>query len=304
MLTQTTNSPTVSEVKTIYTIESGRGNKMFTLWVERSQTGSETARGFFYYTYIRNLSMDLEEAKAKASELTGVPADQIVVVIDSVRPMVYGEDVLRFGKYDNFHVMELTDVKYLNWLAKGGSVKRYNRQSGSAEEWVALLIGDKEKFRYFAQDRLIALGEWVVVNGYKVSKATADKWATIDEFNLTLEKGLHFTHGQKVKGLELICLNVRDFETQYGTMYIAFFMTPDRKIIKYKGGTPWFSRIDKMIVSGTIEHGEYKGIPETTIKRPRITELVSIQNEAIRLPKKLVGTTLGTNPYYGMLRSK
>lgn len=274
MLTPLTAATESSLTVTNWNIYTGAKNRMYTLWVERSQTGTQSAHGFYYEQYIRNLSMDLDEALKKAAEITGVDADRINVMDDGIEPMQRGEDVLRFGKYDNHHVLELTDEKYLNWLAKGGFLK-----SDRDEQWYPSLFGEKEKFKYLAQDRLIALGLWVTYRGKKVSAEKADKWKAKDEFMDKALRGHHYANGERIKGETLLFIQSTFFEapSSYGyrgetvTVWIATFITPSGKLLKYKGGSHFWCDGSKLLgCAFTVEHGEYKGEQETRIKRVKI----------------------------------
>lgn len=311
MVTTTTDNPTMGPIQTRYHISTGKGTKMFTLWVTRWREGSKTQYGFYYERYLRNLSMDLDEAIAKAVEITGIDADNIDIEQDSVQKMEYGEDVLRFGRYDNQHVLELTDIKYLNWLAKGGNVQKEWR---GEKFWEQILTGDKEKFKYFAQDRLIELGEWVNHNGRNISKEKLAKTLEVEAFKLTLKFGYHFTDGEKVKGSDLIVIDSTSYDNAYGTTFIVTLMDAENRVFTYKGGTLWWETQTKMIgCSFTVKHGEYNGVAQTQIQRVKVgtfanfedttQQFVKMHEESEQFADYIEGKW-GKNPYFRLHKNK
>lgn len=260
-----------------FIISVGSKSKMFTLWSERWQKSTANTRGFYSRRYVRNLSMDFEEAVQKVIELTGVTREEIEIDRDETEEMIYGDDVLRFGKYDNHHISELDDVKYLTWLAKGANVSEMHQ---GEQIWKSILTEETQKYQYFAQDRLIALGAWVNYKGKNVSAQFADKLQKRDAVLDSAVRGHHYENGKRVKGAILRVIRISSYDkpaySGYGmdTVFIATFISEDGKLLKYKGQSIFWERTKKMRCDFSIEHDEYKGEKETRIKRVKVLELI------------------------------
>lgn len=93
----------------------GFTNKMYTLW---QKTFVETTRGGYdKYTYLRNISMNFEEAQKKYPDaeidLTLRGHKEVIRVVFE-RPK-YADDEFSFGKYAGEKITDSTDYKYLEW---------------------------------------------------------------------------------------------------------------------------------------------------------------------------------------------
>lgn len=293
-------------IETEYIISYGKGRKMYTLWVDKRGYGPEL-KPWGYTRYLQNLSIDKDNAIAKAMEMTGFELDEMEITDRDLKDIQYGDDILRFGKYVDCKVQHLTDVKYLNWLAKGAKVKKevkiYNSVRSTSTEMRWMTIDAVLKYPQFieiAKDRLIELGEWSVFNGRKMGNDRIAKVKSAEQMVAGLKFGHHFTDGQRVKGVELFLLDSFSFEGHYGITYVATFQNAEGQVFKYKGGSDWYKiynydlsasylvpgtenvyRDASVIVMATftVKHNEYRGEKETLISRPKKDSFRLEQND-------------------------
>ena len=94
-------------------IRFGRECKMYTLWSIFSNNGR------YKETYIKNLSTNYDDAIKKAEDYSRGNCEVFVDAPEDLNLIVRGDDVLRFGKYKDKRISQITDIKYLNWLFKG-----------------------------------------------------------------------------------------------------------------------------------------------------------------------------------------
>lgn len=94
-------------------IRFGRECKMYTLW------SIIINDRFCKETYIKNLSTNYEDAIKKAEDYSRGNCEVFVDAPEDLNDIVRGDDVLRFGKYKDKRISQITDIKYLNWLFKG-----------------------------------------------------------------------------------------------------------------------------------------------------------------------------------------
>ena len=93
----------------------GFTNKMYTLW--QKTFIENNYGGYDKYEYVKNISMDFEEAKKKYPnaeiDLTLRGHKEITRVVFE-KPQ-YNDDEFSFGKYAGQKIVESTDYKYLEW---------------------------------------------------------------------------------------------------------------------------------------------------------------------------------------------
>lgn len=256
-----------------YEVSQGAENKFYTLWL--NVTG--IIRPF--RQYIKNLSTDYNEAIEKASEMA---RENNIDLSDetwstSLRPIVRGEDVMRFGKYIDQRLSELPDG-YLLWIAKGAFVP-----SKENPEYQIPLVSTE--FKEMAKTVAVERGLYQEYNG-KLMPITLIKYLQ----SMEAAKGFHFENGQKVKGVEVKLIKQTSFRTHYGyseqVTYVSQFISSDGKLLVHKGNKPEIKipvdglpkgnfdyhiiqKGETVLISGTIEHKEYREDKITYIKRPK-----------------------------------
>jgi len=259
----------------------GFTNVYYTLWevgevyaIPRYYNGMNIGNDYHQdFTYIQNLSKDLDRAKEKVTRLT----DKFDIDLDlrghsSFRAFVrsdvkdrehyYGEDCFSFGRMEGTRFEDATDV----W-----QLKRAMREEKSPRR------------RVWARRRLIELGEIVryshvvsefhTLNGIEQWIDVRYNYATLEEvarFEEEKKGGHHFRNGEKVE-LEVKKLRSFWFETMYGSSNVTVYITADDKIVKYVGSSPIESMDTEepewIRIRGTVKHTEYKGKPETRLQR-------------------------------------
>lgn len=145
-------------------IRFGRECKMYTLW------SVFIGDKFVTENYIKNLSTDYDKAISAAKEYNKEYTTEREIEIDApehLYDIVRGEDVLRFGKYKDHHVSELTDEKYLKWLCNGAQMKN------NFDVWCETLYSD-DPIVIAAKNRMIELGLAIYYN---------DRFMTIEYYN-------------------------------------------------------------------------------------------------------------------------
>jgi hypothetical protein len=153
------------KMEIIYEVSlTGSGQNFYTLY--RHAHSPKTP---YISTFIKNLSVDFEEACVKAREISGPDEDTetykkiLILDGDEANAILRGDDVVRFGKYQGWKVSEIyaEDKKYVSWLAGGAMVKSKQNQT-----WNSLIEGtNREPLMHHAIGLLIAGGEWIERNG-------------------------------------------------------------------------------------------------------------------------------------------
>lgn len=244
-----------SKQKTMITLEVRSATNYFTLWMVCSE------KTFYRERYVKNLSTDWAEAIKKAEELSLIRNTTFIDYSQEVSDIIYGGDVLRFGKYKGTRIAELQDG-YLLWLAKD--------------------CFDSE-LKQKAVNECVKRGLYVEYEGEFKPKTLVDYI-----LKRKTSVGHHFENGQKVKGIKVKINRSTSFESTFGDVYVFEFETEDNKLIVYKGSKcsytfnlpedvypdqlgldPYLRKGDSLIVNGTIEHSEYRGEKTTYIKRPK-----------------------------------
>lgn len=147
------------------------------------------------------------------------------------------------------------------------------RQSDNVWQLTRTMNDDKNKRRrVIARRRLIELGELI----RNICFASEDNYIPKGHFQRLKEQadklaasGHFFEAGKRIR-VNIQRIGGFGFETQYGITYIEEYMTEAGQLIKYKGSSPIQLPEGFSTVIGTIEHSEYKGYPETRLKRMKI----------------------------------
>lgn len=229
----------------------GFTNKYYTLW-EVSPVYEERVSEFEYYekqdfTYIKNLSTDLETAKSKLVGDFDIDLD-LCGASNFTRSSKKLNDapvnVFCFGKYCGKDIIETNDVNYTDW---------YYQQT-------------KNKV---AKQLLIDNG-FVEYNNDVISEEAYQKIQydlQRENYLNSLANGHHFENGKRLS-LELKEIDSFSFDGYYGTTFVIKYASKCGKIFKYVGSNPAdISRDEFEDVTATIKHDNYNGENETKLQR-------------------------------------
>lgn len=211
-------------------------------------------------TYIQNLSLDYDAAIAKIAEKS---AGQFRVDLglrgtsSFARSCGTGNDtpdyIFTFGQLAGQDIRICDNV----WQLKRAVTEERGKRR-----------------RVYARRRLIELGE--LVRNSMGAEAGKESWITpghlkyvSDRLDKRSKSGHFFENGNRIE-LSIKRIGGVSWPSQYGTVYVEEYITEDGKVVKYKGSSPLDIEDDFVHISATIEHIEYKGQPETRLKRPKI----------------------------------
>lgn len=289
-----------AQVKRFLFMREGAQSKMFTMWSMVHTEGFAPKEN-----YLKNLSTDRDKAEKLAlayAEKFGYK--YIDDARDYLRPIVKGDDVIRFGKYRDYRLSEVPE-KYVLWIAQGCPIKEEDTDkfSPTYRQMIAVkkYFGG-EDFQAIAQREAIAKGIGTMQEG---------KFYTVEYWNAilikraarSLEKASevwehHYAEKTRVQ-LNLTFVKETSYDTCYGRTYIFTFKDDasgrmflykgtsnlDAEIsYKYKGMSmgevaegsekSWKSLVKGATyqIKGTVKLGEYKGIKQTFLQRLAISK--------------------------------
>lgn len=263
-------------MKKFLEIRTGQNNNYYTLWTVVSG-GTVHAHDW----YVQNLSINHDEALAKAQLIADERGCDLIDSSDDTESILYGNDVMRWGKNKGKRIHELEDG-YLLWVCKYGPI--IDRKTGED----ILLIGNE--FRDLAVMEAATRGLYVMYDGQLKPKSLVDYLEAKSKMY-----GHYFEDKEKVKNVPVIVLSVKGFEGSYGYTYILELVTDANTIITYKGSkckfdnklpdNVYFDQIvrkgDEFLLSGTVEHSEYRDQKCTYIKRPKFLLPQSVIDNAL-----------------------
>lgn len=237
----------------------GFANEFYTLWDvtvepmyvsvngQHRQSGNKTIR-----TYFQNLSTNLNKAKDRFTELTGISAPEPDEDLKGISKSwtttedfeVYSSEEFNFGKYAGKNISECEDIEYLKWM--------FNEISGDRRELVSKVLVTSGMVRY---------DEDTICSKEK---------AKLFKHNASLKTGHHYTAGEKVE-LDLTVRSAFNFNGHFGTTYVYEFYTSNLEVVKYMGSKCHdINEGDTLSVKATIKHSEYQGEKETKLLRIKI----------------------------------
>jgi len=296
------NANSSNQVTAHLIIDTGRENKMFTLWrvirfpeYRWNQNGAMTTR----YHYMQNIGHTAEIAQAKAEEIAKrlniELRDCAEGDLRDIRKGKRNPVGLVIGKYAEKTIDEVfeIDAPYLKWYADAEPAKsRHHAQffnvlndfiESKREEF-------NEKRDLGKDDRVIYAGKHEGTRIEDLPKGYLDWLAGVDmECNHTRFKGnvieyLEENHrlvagefqgeiGKRIE-VELTTENVHYFETDYGTSAIVTMKDKNENTYLYMGTGDFPNKGETALVRGTVkDHKEYEGINQTKLVRLYITEL-------------------------------
>lgn len=222
----------------------GFAQEYYTLWnVEKTIVvmNKFQTKENFHYTYIQNLSKDLEKAKSKVNEPFEIDldlhGDKREFYTEGEPQGTIPETVFKFGKYAYEEIKRCKDVDYVKWYYS-------------------------ETNNQFALEFLLENG-FELLNGVLYNLEDAKK----QKHMLSLQRG-HFFENKKKVELKIKTLKAFGFESYYGYTFVRIYETECGKEVKYMGSNPP-EISDKVFenVKATIKHGNYKNIEETKLQR-------------------------------------
>ena len=262
----------------------GFTNEFYTLWDVQDEGNY----------YIKNLSKDLEAAKAKMLGKQGIDWN--------IDLNVRGESTWEFTGH------ERTEATWADWQFTYGKLRGQDIRTAEDEYIVWQLkrvynsnanIGQRR--RVYARRRLIEMGELKRYTMVKQIPLKAEYCALCDWSNFGQNKAnigydileevygyedyvtryatpkdimwyelIKGHHGQDATRVVLMLkeINSFSFETYYGTTYVMTYVDAENRMYKYIGSTPpSVSNEEFEKFKATISHSEYKGVAETKLKR-------------------------------------
>lgn len=247
----------------------GFTTEYYTLWdvsepIKKYGRGS-TINGIFYgevywvqaCSYVQNLSKDYTKA------------------VDKIKSMgAYSEDLSLRGHSSFVRKVHSENIQYPFYIFSFGILIGQDiRQCTDIWQLTRTMNEDKHtRRRAIARRRLIDLGELVL----NIQFTGEDKYISTTHFRRLKENadkkaasGHFFEAGKRIT-VNLRRVDGFSFDTQYGTMFIEEYMTEEGQLLKYKGSSPLRMPEGICAVVGTVEHSEYKGQPETRLKRMKL----------------------------------
>lgn len=223
------------------------------------------------YTYLQNLSKDLQKAQCKVKNDPNLNVGEEVIIDLELR-----------GKH-SFTVSEI--VSKLEWNEFSFGKLKFQDIRLSEDIWQlnrAMNEENTEIRQALAMNRLIDLGELVEYNGEFISKLAYKRELTrIEEAK---DCGHFFNDGEKVQ-VSVTLEKQFTFSTHFNynevINTVMVFRTEDNKILKYVGANPptiynedgYTLPLDNMkciTLKATVKHTEYKGQKETRLQRIKI----------------------------------
>lgn len=239
-------------------IRYGRECKMYTLW---SVVINDR---FCKETYIKNLSTKYEDAIEKANKYNKSEFELIIDAPEDLNDIVRGDDVLRFGKYKDKRISQITDIKYLNWIFNGCPLP--DETDG---KWYATKPYN-DPIVLKTKEHMVTLGHAILYN---------DKIITIDHYNRLKqweEKSANSEFvgevGKRLKFEDLIVDNINTIVNyDYSTIIYRFLDKDGNFIITKRSNYLNVNKGDTIKIKGTVkEHTTYKNVKQTNLSRVTI----------------------------------
>lgn len=280
----------VEPTRIIY-VEQGKTNKMHTMW-SHYINGSEHVKPKF----IKNLSTDSKIAMSKAIDYAKKVGVDQSLVFDYTRDLNkivkfynWTDSMVRFGKNYGKELKDCPET-FIKWVAKGSPLQ--DEKSG---EWFNHYFGGQD-FCKIAQEIAVQMNLGMMEDRIW----NTPKFVSVEQYNRTtemlfkksLQKEDHFfSTGEKVE-LTLTCTNMTGYMSNFGYVNVYKFIDADNRVFTYKGTatlcvqTKWTEihegkeytgcdsrRIEKdetINVTGTIKHGDFRGVKSTYLQRIKI----------------------------------
>lgn len=194
-------------MKRFLEIRFGREAKMYTLW------SVFIGERHVIENYIKNLSTNYEKALKLADEFNENNLEIEIDAPEKLFNIVRGEDVLRFGKYKDHHVSELTDEKYLKWLFNGAQIKN------NFGVWCETKLQD-DPIVIAAKNRMVDLGLAIYYNDHII---TIEYYNKIQKENEKSKLSDFYGNiNDKIELKEVVCDKIIHIDGIYPTILYQF----------------------------------------------------------------------------------
>lgn len=240
----------------------GFGGTFYTLWdvsADVKYTDANHRQLITNYCYYKNLSMDLNSAKAKVIAEFGPDTKyQVDLSVKGQKTYSYYGPVEECYPDDTFPVGRAAGQK----IAESDDVYHLELQAN---------IGRTQLRKDLAYARLVELNLWGEFNGERMNLDSIEEF----KFNASLPVqilGLHHNEGDKVE-LTVMLIGSFSFDGAYGTCYVQTFQSVDGCVYKYMGSSPQDIAVkERVTVKATIKHSSYNGNAETKLNRIKVTK--------------------------------
>lgn len=192
-------------------------------------------------TFVQNLSIDFDEAVAKARKISGEDEDSEtysksllcdpdevnrIIRLGMSKERAELEGIMSFGRHKGRRIEDVfgDDKKYVEWIAKGGFIKE-------GDDWYPS-IGEDRPIKHQAIALLVGCGDWIERKGKFMAVEKAAKLDYID----TLVSPTVIIDGERVKNLHVRLVGgVFKNESMFGTK--KSFKVVDEKGYLYHAST-------------------------------------------------------------------
>jgi hypothetical protein len=257
----------------------GFSNIYYTLWQISEPYKVYTSPKTWYekvnVCYIKNLSMDLEEAKSKVPNF------------DYVNLELKGQYGSRYSEVIK-HGNDYTDDQFKTWPLEGQYVKDCN---SVYHLFKGLDAETNPRTRVYIRRRLVELGDLIQLKGdrlklgEKIFGCGKSRFYTKKQVERIIEaenspiSGHYGTNGKR-EILFLTQVKSFGFDSVYGYQHVVIYKDVENKEYKYKGTSPIYlsdysmkdGNGSTLKVKATIDHDEYKGVNETRLKRMQLVK--------------------------------
>lgn len=247
----------------------------YTLWHVGAPYKEYTSQYSFYWKvdkqYLQNLSMDLEQAKAKMTGEYEIDTDLRGTSFHSVRVGALVDNtpdwICPFSGEDmrNGFFPSMKRVYYAHRFAEAIKFRRYAVWARRAMIESGELVRHRMTVETDNYDNTTRLQNMKYVVNYATEK---QRHFDLQRKDTAENSGHFYNDGEKI---ELTVQQVASisFEGMYGRTYIITYKDSQGRIFKYMGGTPVNIEAQARI-KATVKHSEYKGVHETKLQRIKI----------------------------------
>lgn len=236
--------------------------------------------------YKHNLSMDYNTAVEKMNNRFGSDWEEDLTLHGQTWKFTESDFIgtsitaFAFGKYQGFEIDTLDDFNYIHWyMGEAGidsttlsdsdlSAINFVKGGGRPKQKHHLVNAHKVDIYDYCKELLIKNNYLILHDGEYITQKQLDRIKSIEKQNQN--SGHFFTEGERIE-TEVKLLKSFSFSGYYGTCFVDIMETTDGNIVKYKGSASLPIYEDSFTrIKGTVSHGEYKGTPETSLKRIKV----------------------------------
>jgi hypothetical protein len=260
-----------------FLISTGRKSVMYALYFFLDNTEPE-----FEYSYIKNLSEDLEQAKRKASEFLESFDGNIRRLEDvGLKNVfaVFSDDEIPVVIANNKYNDREEDFYYLTMKSGKHEGKNIKKDLLTEDVKYVLFLMGKAKEKSEAIDEYLANGYRINPNNWSLILSKREQWLMENQNAIWEEYFRQFPKdpeppsnwvGKPRQRMEVDLRSHKSFSFDgfYGTTYIELMKDAEGNVYKYKGSSP--PRVDRKFKTFKFtvkEHETYKDQKQTVIQR-------------------------------------